>query len=422
MKTLGLILAVTLQVSLAPLWAAPPANDGFSNRFAIVSSPTVVTTSLAEATFDPPTPEWNEQYYNAGGYPYTTGGIGSLWWTVTLTNACSFTIEFLEASSFERLTAWGHAWYGYWASGAGPYTSAQIGRVPYLTIWATNGIPKTLNLQLTGKSPQVVLRFTTHTVPLILTPPQSRTVSPGESVFFGVSATGHKPLQYQWLHNGQPIAGAVYPILSFDNVTSSNAGNYQVLIMDDLGTNSADVTLTVSQTNVPPRWLALKRLSANEWSGSLEVEAGRSYRIESSTNLADWSPVARVVQESSVRYGTVGIVSNSGVVFLPNANSDVRFTTASPHEFFRAVRYEPPHSECHNNLKKIRFAKELWSHVRLDGALSSPPDDNDLFGAPPHYMSHYPWCPPPFRGIYTKGPLVVQPECNVHSPLLEPSW
>src|SRR6185503_13222032 len=52
----------------------------------------------------------------------------------------------------------------------------------------------------------------------------------------------------------------------------------------------------------------------------------------------------------------------SGVVFLRQANSEIRFASAMGRSFFRATRYDPVQSECLNNLKKLRFAKELWAY------------------------------------------------------------
>jgi hypothetical protein len=130
------------------------------------------------------------------------------------------------------------------------------------------------------------------------------------------------------------------------------------------------------------------------------------------------------VQESSVRYGTAGVVSNSGVVFLTDVNSEVRFRTASSHEFFRAVRYAPGNSECFNNLKKIRFAKELWAYSSLaswpnEWALDQAPYDAYLFGST-LYLPTKPYCP--LGGPIMLGAYASQPVCPVHSPLVEPSW
>src|SRR6185369_4003139 len=107
------ILSAFAVAAAMSAFAVPPPNDAFSNRIAIVSSPTVVTTSLAEATFDsyaqewsPTSPEWWENSYNnPDGRPVT----GSVWWKVAPTNPCSVTIEFLNAppgDSTERIDVW----------------------------------------------------------------------------------------------------------------------------------------------------------------------------------------------------------------------------------------------------------------------------------------------------------------------------
>lgn len=404
---------------LATLNAVPPANDGYSNRFVIVSSPLVVTTSLAEATGDY-YPDWMEGSWIHPSQSLPQG-IGSVWWTATLTNSCSLTVEFLEYSGAERADIWEHIW-APWCDcrrgGIRAGNSTSIGKVPYVTARVTNGSPANLDVQITGNAPRLVLRFTIHTAPLVITAPQNRTATPGESVFFGVGATGHNNLQYQWLHNGQPLPGETFPILALNQVTASNAGAYRVIITDALGTNSAEATLTVSETNTPPQWVKLQRLSDNDWRGLIQVEPGRSYRVESSLDLVNWSPLTKLVQESSVRFGTQGAVSNSGVVFLPHAVSELRFSSSSSHQFFRASSYEPVQSECHRNLKMIRFAKELWALARQK-PLTDPPFDQDLFG-PGTYFPRKPECPT--RGITTVRDTVTQPECSVHSPLLEPSW
>jgi hypothetical protein len=429
---------------IAPvLFAAVPANDNYSNRFAIVSSPMVVTTSLAGATLDPSGPEWSEPYPTPrpyltapfdGSFYYPsevchecTNWLSTLWWgTLTLTNPSSLTVEILEAKPAQMLTIWHHE---LTPSTGGVRRVSKLFAFSispgFATARLTNGHPPLdLDVQLArfpylGEDPgRAVLRFTVHTNPLILIPPQSRTVSAGESVFFGVQATGHSDLQYQWLHNGEALAGANFPLLSLDHVTSSNAGTYRVVLTDDLGTNSAEVTLTVSETNVPPVWHLLKREATNQWSGSLEVEAGRSYRIETSMTLTNWTPLTNLTQESSMAFGTAEAVSNGGIVFLPNINSEVRFQASAKQQYFRAVRYESANSECHNNLKKIRFIKDLW-RVERKRTSTETPSSSEIFG-PAFYQSQLPVCPS--GGVYTINPGYEQPQCSIHSPLLEPSW
>jgi hypothetical protein len=431
MRPWHVFVLLAVQLSLIALRAAPPTNDGYSNRIAIAGSSMVITTSLSEATgeyYD----WWRDKYVDSyrGSEEALPVNMGSLWWTASLTNPSSITIEFLEHSGVEQVAVWQHLWSDLCncrLSGLRAVNNSAVGNVPYTTAVFTNGSLTDFDIQLTGPTAtvsRVVLRFTIHTEPLILTPPANRTVSPGESVFFGVAATGHSTLRYQWLHNGEPMPGETFPVLLFTNVTAAREGSYEVMVMDDLGTNSAAATLTVSTENVAPRWRDLKRVSTEEWSGRLEVEAGRSYRIETSTNLIHWSPLTRLVQESSVRFGTSAPVSSSGVVFLAKTNAEISFKSSAPHQFFRAVRYEPVNSECHNHLKMFRFVKELWAAQHRKMPLNTPmtselfgPDDGYGYSL---YYKHKPGCPS--DGVTTLGVLTSQPECNIHSPLLEPSW
>ena len=160
--------------------------------------------------------------------------MGSLWWTLSLTNPSSLTIEFLEHSGVEQVAVWHDSWFvscNCRSSEIRAAINSAVGKVPFTTAIFTNGGPPDVDIQLTGPTStvsQVVLRFTIHTEPLILTPPADRTVSPGESVFFGVVATGHGALRYQWLRNGEPMPGETYPVLLFTNVTATQEGSYQV--------------------------------------------------------------------------------------------------------------------------------------------------------------------------------------------------
>jgi hypothetical protein len=423
---------LSLSMMVPALFAAAPGNDNYSNRFAIVSSPMVVTASLAGATSENYGQEWTETAPNSF---WNSSPPSTLWWgTITLTNPSSLTVEMLEGSGWHQVILWHHSmipWMGGFRRVGEVFGSSSVSGIQFAHKFATahlnNGHPPLdLDVQLSdifggswgGFTERAVLRFTVHTNPLILVSPQSRTVSAGESVFFGVHATGHSDLQYQWLHNGVPLAGGNFPLLSLDHVTSSNAGSYRVILTDDLGTNSAEVTLTVSESSVPPVWRSLKRESTNEWSGSLDAETGRSYRIETSMTLTNWSPLTNLTQESVMAFGTAGAVSTGGVVFLARSNSQVRFKTAATQQYFRATRYDSASSECYNNLKRIRFAKELWMKDKKKIS-SETPDASDLFG-PTSYVLQMPVCPN--GGTYTIYPPTMQPQCSIHSPLLEPSW
>lgn len=64
----------------------------------------------------------------------------------------------------------------------------------------------------------------------ITTQPTNQMVNEGVDVNLNVVASGTGPLSYQWYFNGQAISGATSAQLSLQNVTTSNDGNYYVVI------------------------------------------------------------------------------------------------------------------------------------------------------------------------------------------------
>jgi Ig-like domain-containing protein/PKD domain-containing protein len=96
----------------------------------------------------------------------------------------------------------------------------------------------------------LVVQATDITAPTIETHPESQTVDVGAEVTFHVRAEGTPPLAYQWLKNGNPIAGATAPDLTLHNVQVSDAGDYSARVSNNAGSvTSNPATLTV---NPPP--------------------------------------------------------------------------------------------------------------------------------------------------------------------------
>lgn len=71
--------------------------------------------------------------------------------------------------------------------------------------------------------------------PIVRTPPQSRTAVLGQTVSFGVEASGTPPLRYQWLQNNQPLPDATNQILVLEIRSTNAAGTYRVLVANDFG-------------------------------------------------------------------------------------------------------------------------------------------------------------------------------------------
>lgn len=102
--------------------------------------------------------------------------------------------------------------------------------------------------------------------PLIVSDPESQTVTSGDAVTFNVIAMGAAPLSYQWQFNETNLlSAATRPDLVLTNVQADNAGLYFAIISNTFGVvTSAVATLTV--------W---ERPSITQPPASLAVEAGQ---------------------------------------------------------------------------------------------------------------------------------------------------
>ncbi len=86
------------------------------------------------------------------------------------------------------------------------------------------------------------------TSPVILTQPVNQTTNVGGSVAFSIVADGTVAMNYQWSFNGTNLVGATNETLTLDNVQSSEAGDYAVLVTNPFGSVlSSNAVLTVVQ-------------------------------------------------------------------------------------------------------------------------------------------------------------------------------
>jgi len=88
--------------------------------------------------------------------------------------------------------------------------------------------------------------------PLITTQPERLDVMTGGTVGFSVIVSSAPAPTYQWYINGQPFDGATKSTLSFTNARTSDAGNYTVVVTNELGSVTSDVAkLTVTAATTP---------------------------------------------------------------------------------------------------------------------------------------------------------------------------
>lgn len=88
--------------------------------------------------------------------------------------------------------------------------------------------------------------------PSIVNPPVPVQVNAGNTATFAVGVAGTAPFSYQWLKNGQAIAGATAAFYSLPSAAAGDAAAYAVRVTNSVsGVTSASATLTVSATAQP---------------------------------------------------------------------------------------------------------------------------------------------------------------------------
>ena len=116
--------------------------------------------------------------------------------------------------------------------------------------------------------------------------PESQLVEPGQNVTLGVSVSGTPPFTYQWLLNGQPIAGATSSNLTINPVTTNDLGAYSVTVSNDCGSlEGTPADLFVQTTYLPV--ITDANLADGWFRFMVETKIGFNYVIEYKNSLAD---------------------------------------------------------------------------------------------------------------------------------------
>lgn len=238
------------------LYGAPgsvPANDNFS-------AARVITADLPAAVDGT-----NVAASREGGEPAHAGNAGarSVWWrwtapavgsaAVTTTGSLFDTLLAVytgnSVSSLAQIAANNDAASGVRTSAVTFTTTA--GTTYHIAIDGVNGdaAPVVLNLAFApgGAAPPVIRRQ-----------PMSLFVSPGGNVTLAVDAQG--ATSFQWLHNGNPVAGATSSTLTLTGADAARGGDYQVRVTSAGGTVTSSVaTLVVLPSALPNQTVTLGR-------------------------------------------------------------------------------------------------------------------------------------------------------------------
>ncbi len=85
--------------------------------------------------------------------------------------------------------------------------------------------------------------------PLVVVPPSSQTVAAGSAVNLRAAVVGSGALAWQWRRNGAAIAGATRATLALPSVQAADAGNYDLVSGNGVGTAiSAPAVVTIGTT------------------------------------------------------------------------------------------------------------------------------------------------------------------------------
>ena len=134
--------------------------------------------------------------------------------------------------------------------------------------------------------------------PVITTQPVNQFRTPGQIVSFSVVATG-APLTYQWLFDGTVIADATNRVLSLANPQPAQWGYYSVIVSNASGCVTSQVAELKVFVAAPHGFSGIQAESGGSVNLRFKGETTPLfapyydlYPMETSTNLADWAPLA----------------------------------------------------------------------------------------------------------------------------------
>jgi Immunoglobulin domain len=161
--------------------------------------------------------------------------------------------------------------------------------------------------------------------PAIIGQPASIAARAGENVALTVTAIGLPQLKYQWSKDGQAIGGNS-PVLSLNNVSGANAGNYSVTVTNLAGATTsslANVRVITPQLLGAPQLLPDGSLQLIASAGNALTEADLSnFEAQASTDLKNWETLP-------------GVLSITNGALLLNDTTSTNFTT----RFYRLVEH-----------------------------------------------------------------------------------
>ena len=131
--------------------------------------------------------------------------------------------------------------------------------------------------------------------PVITRQPVGLTVRAGETAVFSVEASGVPAPSFQWRLNGSPLSGQVSSLLTLANVTSSQVGNYDVVVANQVSAVPSELArLEVRTDSLVLTNYAL--LTGGQMQFQVHAIAGRNYWLQYKEDLGSptWTDLPSV--------------------------------------------------------------------------------------------------------------------------------
>ena len=199
----------------------------------------------------------------------------------------------------------------------GFYGAADLSPGSYVLTASFPGLVNvsTTNIVSAGAVTTVDLQLPLPTPPQVVTPPLAMNIAVGSNATFTVTASGTSPLFYQWLFQGNPVAGATNTTLTLTSAQLASAGGYSVVVSNIAGTNQS----TTAALFVVPRPVIQSIRFVDETQVALTWSStpGFRYRVEATgdANGGSWVEASGLLEalQSSM---SANVAVNSGTRFF----------------------------------------------------------------------------------------------------------
>jgi hypothetical protein len=385
--------------------AAPAVNDNYENRTVLEGESITVSALFLDSTFESTPLQPLFLGIEPPAWPllaHPPSRSGSLWWEWTAPRSGGVVLKLAPTpGTAEPLPQYTRAAFKILAmSGANHPQQGLLHPPPlgfgYADAWVERSL---LSLPYSAIAYQVVKgeRYVIYGFgdardpapvsvdlemsggPVVLQDPSDVEITEGDSGLLNVVAIGvpvpdalryEHPLRYSWLHNGEPVVGASNYVLPLMFVSVEDAGDYRAVVTDAEGSVTSKVArVTVVGTEESPSLQILRERASDGGAGERPIwvvsgAPGRTYAIESSTNLVDWrwqpiEPLSSMPDEPLITRTVTVLSERPSHVRI--RREPFRFATlggSSPQLFLRARRVIPVDLRRWVAWEALQYAKE----------------------------------------------------------------